>query len=347
MDYVSRYLETKADIERLSDECVASGKDLILQGVRTDLDVELMMKYGLFPTKEFNLYFIDRLTMDEKSYKFWHSRSIHITNRRYQNNTTWYYSTLETHKRNAVKSATSLPLMYIAPNFVYKISKRPKTEMDTFRSPVSIQMERNKINNGLVNINGELWNCLPVTRYAEGMSKGMYHQDTNDENNSSSDFCGTFYYHEPESTTFLAYKTSRTFFNKTDALIRLGDELDDEFINPEFTMKELRMHMDGTLPADLMMTPMEYINLTTDPMNKLTRINEAMDVPNIPYYVGLQLNLYAAEDEHDQELCEAGKDANIDIIILTHMVGSHQVVTEILDTRDRLESFRSLIYTNI
>ena len=39
-----------------------------------------------------------------------------------------------------------------------------------------------------------------------------------------------------------------------------------------------------------------------------------------------------------------GKERGLDVIVLTHMVGMYQVVTEILDTRSRAESFNSLLY---
>ncbi len=57
------------------------------------------------------------------------------------------------------------------------------------------------------------------------------------------------------------------------------------------------------------------------------------------------LGLYAAEDDLDQHLCNLGKLCNIDVIILTDMVGSHQIVTEVLDTRPRNVSFGSLKYS--
>lgn len=69
------------------------------------------------------------------------------------------------------------------------------------------------------------------------------------------------------------------------------------------------------------------------------------NIPRIPYYVAHQLNLYAIEDDLDQTLCVAGKEDNIQLIILTNMMGSNQIVVEILDTRDRVDSFGSLIYT--
>ncbi|CAK7995034.1 Hypothetical protein POVR1_LOCUS552 [uncultured virus] len=61
-------------------------------------------------------------------------------------------------------------------------------------------------------------------------------------------------------------------------------------------------------------------------------------------YIGEIGKMYAIEDDFDQPICKIAHAKGIDIVTLTHMVGSHQVVTEILDTRDRSDSFKSLIY---
>lgn len=342
-----RYIRSEEDVMKLSDECTALGKDIILDNIKSEVDVSIMMRYGLFPTNNFSVYNIDRLTMDEKSFRFWHPRRnrLEIIDQKFQHSTTWYYNTIENHKQNGIQKAISFPLIHIAPHLVYKKSKRPKTDMNIFRSPVSITMDKDNIINGQININGDIWNVIPVTRYSQGMSKGLYYNEKNETN-----YCGTFYYYEEESTTYLAYKTSGTYFNKTDALIKLGKEFNEDRIDR--LQPILRMHMNGILPENLMMTPLEYAQFQLQkygiPKDKYTRdlLNESGTLPAIPYYVGDKFNLYAAEDDIDQDLCEAAKEHNIDVIILTHMVGSHQVVTEVLDSRTRIDSFRSLIYTN-
>lgn len=79
---------------------------------------------------------------------------------------------------------------------------------------------------GIVNINGEIWNYIPVARYGAGMSGGciiMKKARNIEMGDTEYKFCGTFYYYyKPESTTYLAYTTSRTCFNKIDALIKMG-----------------------------------------------------------------------------------------------------------------------------
>ena len=108
---------------------------------------------------------------------------------------------MDTLKREAVRSATSLALLLYAPEMVYKLSKRPKTDMSLFRMPQSRTISRDEIRNMKVKIGTEVWKVLPVTRYASGMSRGLYYDER------PKDTCGTFYYYEPESTTYLAYKT--------------------------------------------------------------------------------------------------------------------------------------------
>ncbi len=52
--------------------------------------------------------------------------------------------------------------------------------------------------------------------------------------------------------------------------------------------------------------------------------------------------LYADEDRFDQPLCTLARHVGIDCLILTHMVGKTRLVTEILDTRDRTESYAAI-----
>ena len=61
-------------------------------------------------------------------------------------------------------------------------------------------------------------------------------------------------------------------------------------------------------------------------------------------YAGKTLGLYAIEDCLDQVICKLARKLDLDILILTDMIGSHQIVTEILDTRSRQDSFKNLVY---
>jgi len=42
---------------------------------------------------------------------------------------------------------------------------------------------------------------------------------------------------------------------------------------------------------------------------------------------------------YDQPLCKAARSKGIDVVVLTHMVGAFRLVSEVLDTRERVQSF--------
>lgn len=161
---------------------------------------------------------------------------------------------------------------------------------------------------------------LPVTRYAEGMNKGLYFNDKE----RSPDIYETFYYLEDESTTYLAYKTGKFFFNKTQCFLELGgneEELRDY-------LSAFYKHMNGEWPADLMMTPVEAamtyeINDYDADVIPLQFDEDRMEtpvdmMPKTKQYVGYITGLYANEDYLDQLICLLGKKHGLDIIVLTH-----------------------------
>lgn len=241
---------------------------------------------------------------------------------------TWQWKTLETWKKEAVASAVSLPLLLYAPELVYRGSKRPKTDMSLFRSPLSRMIRRDSIRNGRIMLDGEVWSVVPVTRYAAGMSKGLYYKDR------PADSCGTFYYLEEESSTYLAYKTEIRAFNKTEAAIAL-DVHDVDAMDVEARMLK---HSRGPLPRDLIMTVRDAYRIFP-----YLSLPEGIDLDE-RHYAGLYLELYAEEDVWDQPLCNEARLAGYDIVVLENMVGKYQVVTEVLDTRSREDSFGSLLY---
>lgn len=285
----------------------------------------------------------------------------------------WIYGTIEYWKELAIKTIYSLPLLIYAPEYLYKESKRPKTDMLMFRL--------SGFNNNLLEKDTKL---LPVTRYAQGMSQGLYYK------NIDSDLqAGTYYYHEPESRTFLKYKTMLTFKNKYQAfrtlftlndfnyyqylyqlLIELKDNKFNEFLLSSSNKKkdiinkktfdflqfyfgffknfiddEDFLAVNSSLPNDLMMTPLEaYLYFPNIFKHRI--LDQVKLLPQNKFYIERLLKLYAIEDSFDDILYLLGKRANVDIIILQSMVGSHQIVTEILDIRDRLTSFQNLVFNS-
>ena len=65
------------------------------------------------------------------------------------------------------------------------------------------------------------------------------------------------------------------------------------------------------------------------------------------HYAAHLLGYYAKEDSLDQILCDLARKFGYDVVILTNMVGSQQIVTEVLDTRPREESFANLHYLRV
>lgn len=150
---------------------------------------------------------------------------------------------------------------------------------------------------------------LPITRYSDGMSKGQFNDDAEIE------YLGTFYYLEKDQKNcYLTFNTHFQSFNKTTMAKEFGIETDpdiDRWINA---------HINGRLPQDLIVDG-EYIG-----------------------YEGWIYSLYGVEDYLDQDLVRVGKEKGYDILIFDNMVGQFQVTSEVVDCRDRMESFDSLVF---
>lgn len=234
-------------------------------------------------------------------------------------------------KQDAIESANSIKLMFPAPDLLYEGSKRPVTDMSLFRNSLSIKAKADNIIDGRITIDGQIWNIIPVTRYASGMSRGQFFK-----REAKEEIYGTFYYLEPESSTGLVYRTALKAFNKTDAMIKLGI-LNIKQPGVSDIVTEAGLHIRGYYPRDLIMTPMQASELKRWRYAWEDDIQDSVDpamLPQIPHYAGDYLELYAEEDLFDQPLCIAAKAAGYDIIILESMVGGFQIVTEVLDARD-------------
>lgn len=148
---------------------------------------------------------------------------------------------------------------------------------------------------------------IPVMRYQNESGTLFFNNSEDQEYNN---FCGTFYYFEPESEIYLLSDNVLIARNKIHAAAILGFS-EDEIVEILFRNSE-------------------------DPLD-LELIRSFMDGNNVP------LENYAMEDPLDQPICARAKDQNYKVIVLTEMVGTNRYVTEILDTRIRAESFKNLI----
>jgi len=140
----------------------------------------------------------------------------------------------------------------------------------------------------------------------------------------------------------ISYLTSRIYKNKYEAIQSLCKEFNikNEIISPHW-FKDIKKFYENPeqIPSDMKMIPYEYTNMN-DPDVEEEYLEYLKTISEHRHYVGKNLYLY------DQDICMIARDNNIDIIVLTDMVGSHQIVTEILDTRQRNDSLSSLIYPN-
>lgn len=211
------------------------------------------------------------------------------------------------------KRGDSYAISFFNVDMLYK-SMRPKTDMSMFVTA----------NSNIYSIRPPK-RSIPVTRYGEGMSQGLYYHSERPK-----DICGYFYYLEKESETYLEYKTSFVSSNKLSACVKLLDKLPNsyksEIMNAIEKMGETHLYnyLIGEYPGDLMISFTEY-----------QKYDPTAPTSNRKFYIGDRpLILYGREDELDQPLCKSARYLGYDIVVLTNMVGSHQVVTEVLDTRD-------------
>lgn len=246
----------------------------------------------------------------------------------------WIYPTKQFIVDHALRKASSFYLLMLYPELIYSKSQRPRTNMDCFKVPDQLVL-RLKPESKVFWMEEE-WLTLPVTRYAEGMTRSLFYK-------GESNFCGTFYYLEEESETYLLYQKALTAKNKIKAFKKLIDGLTlkeraewrkeiDQMItyvdNNEITKK----YYDGYFPDDLIMTKSDWLE---------------EDQPGERGYLKYWgEEFYALEDFLDQPICNLAKKAGYDIVIFKKMVGSHQILTEIMDVRVRGDSFRHLAFIN-
>lgn len=332
-------IETEEEIIHWMDTMNETEKGGLLFPVIGVYSVKDMMKYGFLPEIDNNKIITDYIngyTLD--SIAFW-NESTDVKDLKHF--PVWSYKTLSEYKKIGEDMADSTGLLLFAPELLYEKSKRPITDMRTFKTPMSITISKDKVRkmrNTIfysAAINGEKWILVPVTRYSTGMSRGLYYGKTNKKS------CGTFYYYEPESSTMLAFRKQLTTFNKYEGVKLLDtkgeyeeelEKLEDDNLFMMYTNKQLK--------KDLMYTPVEYAELTKDIYNYFPE--EVSKLDQKPHYAGELF--YAYEDHLDQALCILGKRNNYDIIVMESMPGSHQIVGEVLDTRSRMKSFENLVY---
>lgn len=260
-------------------------------------------------------------------------------------------------------------------------SGRPITSMNILANDISSISFDNPIvdEKGLIHDGDATY--LPVIRYSMGMgggSQGLYYNQK-----STRKFCGTFYYHEMESSIVLNLGNYRIYRNKYMCFTMLNQQLEqtdiDKIFQTDTEMNEyyrclkfdnyipetdefgddkhdrisnfikniLPESIDGDEAKKLMYTyfiegkPIRYLSDYSHRViivNPETNILTNQDTKRSNYLD----ELYADEDQFDQPICKMSRYLNIDCIFLTHMIGKTRIVGEIMDTRERDDSFRAL-----
>lgn len=232
----------------------------------------------------------------------------------------YIYPTLNLLKKIALITCDSRYLKNY-PEEIYSISNRPKTDMSMFRVSDSLTVDEYQI------IKKDSWKLIPVTRYADSQMGSHYHPKYKG--------CGTFYYLEKQSETMLTFKSyliAETKYLMYVKLMKLSGKTDNEAI------KETDKIANSDSFNELMF---DYSRNPKNTYEKLLKMKET----DPKQYEETYQNLYGYEDVFDSPLCYLANQLNIDILILTHMVGSqNKKVEELYDVRDRLDSFRSLVF---
>lgn len=316
-------LNCEDDVVALTEKYAGQTEPVVVMPLFLNQPLEVMLRNGLVPlslrSRE-NLIDAEETYFALKDYSFEDKVFWSMSGRvdLWQGDVVWYYFPIDYVRKQAIVKGNGFLLSKMIPSLVYS-SFRPKTDMSLYRVPSSLK-----------EVDEKEWKTIPVTRYSEGMSRGKYHGDKEEGCN----YCGTFYYYEPESTTKLAYRTAYRSFNKVTAYEELSGY-------QEKIDSILGLWSDQKLPLDLKLTKSQVNGLSEGDLPEDIEVYE----DEVKEYAGNVLGLYAMEDDYDQKLCLLAASKGYDIVILESMIGSFQVVTEVLDTRDRIESFRSLIYT--
>jgi hypothetical protein len=217
----------------------------------------------------------------------------------------------------------------------YPVSKRPPTSMSAIARSLDkmkvISLDHPNITGRPISLgNGQ--HAIPITRYSEGTGQGAYYKEGEEEK----EYCGTFYYWEPDSHIYLLMGKSLYFPNKIAALLHFDPNnvelaiVIDNFVNSR--------KFSGIIPdrAEIirLLTTEERVTSKLYPFDNFFQMSDE--------YIG---NLfYALEDPLDQPLCLAARKAGYDTIILSRMPAQRRIVTELLDTRNRDDSLHNLAW---
>jgi hypothetical protein len=250
-------------------------------------------------------------------------------------------------------------MMFYHPEMLWS-SNRPKTDMKMFQQEnyllgdiksniLVVEDKRYRIygrSSENENLDGV---AFPVSRYAEDTDTGLYYQ-------TKGNFCGTFYYIEPESIVYLI--SNKVIFSRTKtSSAQLIAKPQTKFAlweaerrnSYERNYNNQKLYDEGKLRPGLLYTPIQAheelgFRSYRDPYS-VTQYPIYMGSRDMKQYDFYEKGLYGVEDEYDQPLCIEMKQQGIEIACLTEMIGAFGIVSELLDARERKKSFDNLVYT--
>jgi hypothetical protein len=243
-------------------------------------------------------------------------------------------------------------------DIAYPISKRPPTSMSAvarslkFINTIKLDQPNPSGRPVKVSFKDRLETVLPVTRYSIGIGHGTYYPEEEKEKKEKG-FCGTFYYWEPESHIYLLLGNSIYFTNKIIALEYFMARSNDGDLRTAYDMviadfldmaesENLFIKMPITINLNYRSELIRLLSSDQRISSPFFKFDNFFEVEGSKKYIG---NIfYALEDDLDQLLCATARKHKYDTIILSRMPGNRRIVTELLDTRDRLDSLHNLAW---
>jgi hypothetical protein len=192
-----------------------------------------------------------------------------------------------------------------------------------------------------VKVDGKLF--LPVTRYGKSAQHGTYYGEDDFAQSPRTDFCGTYYYWEPESDVFLNLGKNLFFPNKIMALYHFDPKnpLLGEILRKYLLFIWAEDYIDHSLEKNNTENTKALLRLFNGTLDPMFLFDDLYRDPKGHYMGSI---FHAKEDVLDQALCQSAKKAGYDTIILSQMPGGSRVVSEVLDVRSRTDSLENLYW---
>ena len=215
--------------------------------------------------------------------------------------------------------------------FILMLGIKPKTYIHKPPNTINSQTYICELGDGVYN---QLY--IPVLRYQIGMSGYITAAP------SSESFCGTFYYYDPSSEFLLQSGKMLVSWNKITACLDLGIDINTihsilyEAVK-NWTIVDDNDNLHPYIPSIYGYDVNPQLNIKEQWYEVVQLYWDRLTDPTIHHP-----NMYAKEDGLDQMLCVKGFSMGIDTIILKYMTGETRVVSEVLDTRSRIDSFSNI-----